>query len=326
VCVTINCHNCADKLDGEKGEFIGKLTGHQGGGFMQVATADGQLLADGSVGNVNADVRGILTTGLKKWSALPESARKPGAVKLKPPMSPPPEEVIAAPVGGLILRVFQRDLKRDDKGEIARITKQDVLNRELFPDENWRWADAHMTQPMSDVMWLTEAEWKALIPARPQVGDVFDVPAGLRMRLFRFHLINGTFGLPEHWSLSQVVRGELTLSVEEVSPILRLRLRGSALMATEANLAKAQRGYDSKLTGILEYDPAKKAFTRFDFVAVGDWWGGDTEGNRFVRPGRTPLGIAFELAKGDRASDFVTPKGQPFKNIANFYFAADKEE
>jgi hypothetical protein len=145
------------------------------------------------------------------------------------------------------------------------------------------------------------------------------------MRLFRYHLINGTFGLPEKWWPGEYLRGELTLTVEEVSPVLRLRIRGSALLASDKDLAKAQRGYDTWLSGALEYDPARKAFTRFDLVSVGDWCGGDREGNRFVRPGKVPLGIAFELARGDRASDLVPPKGQPFKDVITGYFAAERE-
>jgi hypothetical protein len=324
VCVTINCHNGTTE-DGAKGEFVASLHCTQGN-YMHIATADGQLLAEGELGTVNADVGGALTRALKKWRALPDSERKPGAIKLPPPTATSEDELIKPPPKGLILRIYQRPLKRDDKGEIARITKQDVKNRQWFPDENWQWAGAAMTQPMPDVMWLTEAEWKELVPPKPMVGDRFDVPAPIRMRLFRNHLINGTTGLPfERWALSQVLRGQLTLTVEVVSPVLRLRLRGSALIATEEDLTKAVRGYDTKLTGLLEYDPVKKAFSRFDIVSVGDWWGGDQYENRLARPGKTPFGIALELAQGDKASDFVPPNGTGFKSRAAGYFAANKE-
>jgi hypothetical protein len=317
VCVAINNNNKGAALDGQNGAFMGLLN-CRFGNYMQVVVADGQVLSEGELSNVNADVGGVLGNGWKKWRALPETARKPGGIKLPPPTSTDREELLKPPPGGLILRVYQRDLQRDAKGEIARISKEALKNRQLFPDDNWQWGNAVMTEPMPDVMWLTEAEWKALIPANPKIGDQFDVPSSVKMRLFRYHLINGTYGLPEGWWPSAVHRGELTLTVEEVSPVLRLRLRGSALMEAD------KRGYDTKLTGVLEYDATKKAFTRFDVVAVGDWWGGDREANRFIRPGRTPLGIALELASGDRPSDFVPPKGQPFKDIRNSYFAAEK--
>lgn len=323
VCVTVNNHNGAAS-DGEKGRFIDTLK-VPAGNWMHVATADGRVLFGDHLSGVNQDVVGAFKGALKKWQALPESVRKPGAIKVPAPQYPPRRGLVKPPPGGLVLRVYMRDLKRDSKGELARITRKDVKNRKLFPDETWEWAEAIMTQPMPDVMWLTEAEWKSLVPANAKKGDRFDVPAPIKMRLIRYHLINGTFGLAGKWYPGEVLKGELTLTVEEVYPVLRLRLRGSALMASNKDLAKAQRGYDTKLSGILEYDPAKKGFTRFDLVSVGDWWGGDNEGNRFARPGRVPLGIAFELARGDRVSDLVPPKGQPFSDLANHYFVAEKE-
>ena len=311
--------------DGEKGGFIRPLDG--GGNNCQVVTSDGRVLFSGFLSGVVQDenVPTTLMDALKKWKAFPESSRKPGAIKIPAPNYPPREGTVQPPEGAMVLRVYQRNLKRDGKGEIARITKGDVKNRKLFPDDVWEWAAAILTEPMPDVMWVTKEEWKALIPANPKKGDQFDVPAPIKMRLFRYHLINGTYGLPDMWAPGQFIRGELTLTVEEVSPTLRLRLRGAALMATGKDLAKAERGYDTRLTGLLEYDPGHKAFTRIDFVSVGDWWGGDNEGGRMARPGKVPLGIAFELAKGDRASDFIPPKGQPYKDIATAYWVAEQE-
>jgi hypothetical protein len=324
VCVTVNNHNGGNNPDGGDG-FLSKLACPYGN-YHHVATADGKVLYGGSLSGVNQDVVGALRGALNAFDALPESERKPGAIKVPEPTEPTRQGLIQPPKGGLILRVYQRGLKRDAKGEVARITHEDVKDRQMFPDEPWRWANAIMTEPMPDVMWLTEAEWKSLVPADAKKGDRFDVPRGIKMRLLRYHLYNGTAGLIRiFWYPGDVIRGELTLTVEEVSPILRLRLRGVALMASSTEVDKAERGYDTKLTGVLEYDPSRKALTRFDFVSVGDWWGGDNEGNRFARPGKTPLGIAFELAKGNRVSDFVPPKGGPFKDLAKNYFAAERE-
>jgi hypothetical protein len=296
------------------------------GNYHIVTTADGRVLFRGAINGVNQDATGLLRGALKKWQALPESLRKPGAIKLPAPQAPLEDEHLRAPKGGLVLRVYMRDLKRDRQGKVARITKQDVKDRKLFPDEAWQWADALVTQPMPDVMWLTEQEWKSLLPEAPRKGARFDVPAPIKMRLFRYHLINGTFGLSGKWWPGEFIRGELTLTVEQVAPVLRLRLRGSALMATEKDPAKAKRGYDTRVSGILEYSPDQKAVTRFDFVSVGDWWGGDPQYNHMARPGRVPFGVAFELARGDRASDFVPPKGQNFQaEAAARYFAAERE-
>ena len=107
---------------------------------------------------------------------------------------------------------------------------------------------------------------------------------------------------------------------------MQMRLQGSALLMTDADPAKAQRGYDARLTGLLTFDPKKKAFTRFDVVAIGDYWGGDYEGGRFKRPGRTPLGISFELAHGDNAIDLVPPLVHMDREAEyRAYFAAEKQ-
>jgi hypothetical protein len=325
VSVTVNSHNGGGS-DGENGGFVGAL-GVPGGNFMHVATADGRVLFAGHLSGINTDVFGALNGALKKFRALPKSERAPGAFKVPTPKYSPRDALPKPPPGGLVLRVYERNLKRDAKGEIALITKQDVKDRKQFPAENWQWADAILTQPMPDIMWLKQEEWQALVPENPKRGDEIAVPQALRVRLFCYHLINGTFGLPDVWWPGQLVSGNLTLTVEDVSPVLRLRLRGAALLATDHDPAKARCGYDAKVTGVLEYDPGKKAFTRFDIVAMGDWWGGEPHPDRepqFVRPGRTPFGVAFELARGDRAGDFMPPKGQPARNVAQWYFSAEK--
>ena len=75
-----------------------------------------------------------------------------------------------------------------------------------------------------------------------------------------------------------------------------------------------------------DIDARKKAITRFDLVAIGDYWGGDYEGGRFKRPGRTPLGISFELVRSDSAVDRAPPlvhmdRAQEHRA----YFAAEKK-
>jgi hypothetical protein len=212
-------------------------------------------------------------------------------------------------------------LKKDSRGEFAAITKGDLKDRDLYPGWN-----PIYTEPAHFNVWLTEAEWKSLVPPDPKKGDSFAVPDGIQKRLFRYHLVNGTFGLPGSWRLEHIRTAVLTLTVEEVSPLLRMRLQGTALLTTDADVERAQRGYDARLSGWLTYDREKKAFTRFDMIALGDYWGGDYEGGRFKRPGRTPLGIAFELVRGDNAIDRVPPlvhmdREQQYRA----YFAADQQ-
>jgi hypothetical protein len=308
--------------DGEGGKFV-TLLGKRGANDFHLATAEGELLGRFQLNGVNGGGYPEFENALKAWQRLPEAARKPKLLTIKR-VSPPPGSVIKPPPGGLVLRVYTRNLKRDRKGQLARITKEDVKDRKAYPSVEWTWGNAIYTEPMPDVMWLTEAEWKSLVPSSPRKGDTHLVPDPIQKRIFRYHLINGTFGLPHWWKLEHVRSGSLTLTVEEVTPSLLLRLDGKVLLATDANLARADHGFDARLSGDLVYDPKKTSFTRFNVVAFGDCWGGDWEGGRFARPDRAPLGVAFELARGTSPAEDIPPKGVNFKDLTRGYFAADR--
>ncbi|MSQ96869.1 MAG: hypothetical protein EXR98_20265 [Gemmataceae bacterium] len=316
VAVAINGHMLywLAKTDGADGEFIKANRHPSGGNCFVLTTPSGTKLAGGNGGG---GAREALNSGLKNWKLLTDEERKalPPGKEVKPPEA----ERCTPPPGGLILRSFARNLKKDG-GELARITREDLKDRELYPG----WAPVY-AEPAHFNVWFTEAEWKSLVPAEPRKGVTFPVLDAIQKRLFRYHLVNGTFGLPGTWSREQIRTGTLTLTVEEVAPVVRMRLQGAALLTTDADPVKAQRGYDARLDGRLTYDPQKKAFTRFDVVATGDYWGGDYEGGRFKRPGRTPLGISFELVRDDNAIDRVPPlvhmdREQPYRA----YFAAEK--
>jgi hypothetical protein len=309
--------------DGDNGAFVAGL-GKRDVNYFHLATPGGKLVAGMFLSGVNIDNKTLLLNALKKWQQLPAEERKPGSV----PMADPKGEAarpLTPPPNGLVLRVYMRNMKRDRKGDLDRITRADLQDRKTYKDDTWRWANGIYTEPMPDVMWLTEDEWKSLVPTDPRPGDKFSVPDPIRKRIIRFHLTDGTYGLPDWWKLADIRSEELTLTVEEAGPALRLRLQGAVLLATDADRAKAHHGYDARLEGRLVYDLKNKAFTRFDFLAVGDCWGGDWEGGRFARPGPAPLGVAFELASGDRTADRVPPKGRNFlKEVARTYFHADQ--
>jgi hypothetical protein len=63
------------------------------------------------------------------------------------------------------------------------------------------------------------------------------------------------------------------------------------------------------IRGVLDYDVDKRAFTRVDIVVLGDLYG-DTDGNNWLgRPGRNPVGFAFELCSGAGPTDRLPPRG-----------------
>jgi hypothetical protein len=263
-------------------EFVKKL----GAGFV-VCTAGGKVLADN------------VAQGLAAFDKLPEAERKPPEVlaEKRGPINPK-KDPLQPPPGGLIVRVFQRVLDRDAEGELFTPPKMDLGGGNWVPAE-----------PGRDFLWLTEADWQSLVPDRPNVGDVFPVPAPVRNRIFRFHLANNAAGLAGVWDRGDLRSGDLKLTVEEATPdAVRLRLDGEALLADKADRNEAARAYAPRISGRLQFDTKQKLFTRFDVVAVGEYdWRGKVDGKVVRR--RYPFGVCFELATGDSAADRRPPYG-----------------
>jgi hypothetical protein len=117
------------------------------------------------------------------------------------------------------------------------------------------------------------------------------------------------------------------LTVDAVAPrAVRLRLDGFGRLGkvppaavVEGKIASLdQWGYEPRVLGFLEYDPQKQVFTRFDIVALGEHFGRLGNGRRAPsRIGLQPLGIAFELVKGDQPADRVPP-GRPSNSRSYF--------
>src|SRR5262245_20137080 len=267
-------------------------------------TADGKLLTYKNAGQAPEVMRDTLRLGLREWAKLPAERSKPGAIKVEDPDKTDKSYTRTPPAGGLVVNVYTRILDRD-KGELCKGT-----TKTLGGDAAAR-----------DHLWLTEAEWKSLVPADPKKGDKSPLPMKVAERVLRFHLTDNTRGEPPMWRAEDVRSQELTLTVEEVtSTAIRLRLDGSALLATNADATKADRGFDVRLLGHIGYDRATKAIDRFDVVAVGDHWGqGPHTGG--ARPGRSPLGVVFELAGGKSAADLVPPQ---WAREINNYFGRDR--
>ena len=134
------------------------------------------------------------------------------------------------------------------------------------------------------------------------------MPTPVADRLARYHLIDNTRGEPILWKPDDVRGKRMTLVVTAAAAdAVDLRLEGEVLLATDADAAKAERGYEARLVGSLRYRPSKGTFDRFDVTAVGTHWG-EHPHNSPARPGKSLLGQSFELA-ADRPGDRVPPQG-----------------
>jgi hypothetical protein len=267
-------------------------------------TADGQLLAYKNAGQSPEVMRDTLRQGLRAWQRLPAERRRPGAVGVEGDGTPDASFARTPPPGGLIVRVYTRILDH----------AKESFCRGTCPTQGGEAA-------ARDHLWLTEAEWKSLVPANPHPGDRIPLPAAVAERILRFHLTDNTRGEPPMWRRDDIRTQELTLTVEEATPAaLRMRLDGRVLLATRADAAQAERGFEASLLGYLGYDRMKGRFDRFEVVAVGDHWGEGTYTGG-ARPGRSPLGIAFELADGKSGADLVPPQGA---RESDRYFGRDR--
>lgn len=267
-------------------------------------TAGGKLLGyrnhhDPSV------MRNELSQALQQFRKLPEEQRRPKALQVGEPAKVDPTYEREPPKGGLIVTVFTRILDREEGGDLRHGTC------------NFRGGD----KAARDHLWLTAGEWRQLIPAEPTKGQAVSPTAALVWRLARFHLVDNTRGEPPNWALGHLRKLDLKMTVDEVNDAgVALKLQGTLLLSTAPNPATADRGYDVALLGYIHYSKTKDRIDRFDLVAVGDHWGQGPY-TRGARPGRTPLGVAFELARGDHPADRVPPQGA---RLLKDYMQADR--
>jgi hypothetical protein len=330
------------KKDAE-GEFLHDQCGLAfvgAAGGMYAVTAGGKQLAKKTGGN--CDPR----TAYAEWLKLPEEERQPGAVKVGDPGKLTLLEH-EPPKNALILKVYHRYLGRTDDGGFRHISRGDFLSREklveIFSDEMKRedvvnYTDKYlgkkyMHEAGQDFMWLTEREWKALIPAQPRVGGRTVLSATVSKRIFLYHLDPVlTHGESNGWPGTKNIRaGKMTLTVEEVTTErIRLRVDGFALLGAAYDPAIKPLshfvgrgfglGYEPRLLGYVDYDRLEKKIARFDMIALGDLYGVQHEGaSLYFRPGRQPLGIAFELTRGTTPADRYPPRCARGRNYTSYF-------
>src|SRR5262245_5177675 len=226
--------NVVDDADGKFVRASGmRLSGSSGG--VVFVTASGKLLG---TGHLHGTTKAGIDEALRDWHKLPEAERRPGAIKLgdrgpidlkRSTAEPPP--------GGLILKVYGRYLAHDGKKSLRTTTLLKDFPATKQP------ATAHpghlefYSEANPDFMWLTEAEWKSLIPAEPKKGDRFALPGALIDRMCWYHLLPNAMAsrIGNTWSETgpkgkKGIRAkEVTLTVESASPAsIRLRLDGFA--------------------------------------------------------------------------------------------------
>ena len=301
------------RADSPEGVFLREANIHKqwvtSSGYMNCVSASGKLLG-----------RRPTTTVLEAFKKLPETERKPAAITV-PALKPGETIIPSPPKGGLVLKVHARFLAHGDDGQLrhARTTDFPLMRDKPRVLRTWQL----FLQPNTEYMWLTRDEWEAMVPANPLKGSQRILDPSIAERMARFHLTPQRATTSEGGIKSKraIKKARLELIVKDVtSKRLRLELRGFVHWGSDYDESKATtpngplgQGFATPLYGRLEYDRAKKTFTRFDIVAPGHVWGRWGDANRksmyVERPGRTPFGFAFELARGNSPSDRIPPGG-----------------
>jgi hypothetical protein len=299
------------RREDDEGEFFRKIANQgprkgEGGSTRQgiyAFTASGKLLGYRNNNNTNV-MRDFIYDSYKAWERLPVFERAKGVLEVGDVKKVDANYSRTPPKDGLIVNVFTRILDRQDDFFCHGSCK--------FPGGD---KSAH------DRLWLTADELQALMPKEIKLDQEVTIPAEVTYRLARFHLVDNTRGEPPMWTKPQVRSANLKLVAVAVTETeVRLKLTGDILLSSDADTKKAQRGYGVSLLGEIRYEPKARKMVRFDAVAVGDHWGsGPFTGG--ARPGRTPLGVAFELADPSRPADLVPPQAA---RESNAYFRAER--
>lgn len=255
-----------------------------------IFTPDGKLLGYNNNSTVERRLQ-FIREAINKWDALPASEKKPGAV-LVPPLDATaldPKYHAEIPEGGFALVASERILKRDKNNHLTQCSAGDQ-------DHEW----GHLAA--IDRMWIQKSEWDDLkklgLSGTPSL-----LPDRLARRLARFHLIDYTRGEPTFWNNENIKK--LDLSVKKVSNTA-FEISGSVLISNE------ERGFDASLLGKIEVKTPDAAFpSRFDMVVIGEHWG-DGQYTRGSRPGKSPLGIAFQLADPNKPEDRIRPQASHY--------------
>lgn len=237
----------------------------------------------------------FINEALKKWDALPDAEKKPGAVDV-PPLSEltlDSKHHSEIPEGGITLVASSRILKKEN-GNYAACTADDH-------DHEW----GHLAA--IDRMWIQKGEWEKLV-AIGKTGGAID--PRLANRLARFHFMDFTRGEPATWNLEDVKT--LTMTAKPLSDS-SFAISGKVLVSDDT------RGFDAELLAIVELDENDRP-TRFDIVILGGHWG-HSEYTGGSRPGKTPLGIAFRLGDPTKPEDQIRPQASHWMQA---YWEAEK--
>jgi hypothetical protein len=289
-------------------EFCQKV--RAGGNHLVMATAGGQTVGKEGLRLRQSD----LQPALEEYARLSREQRLPALDdpgKAQPPKRPVPQP----PPNGLIIRGYCTYLRQDEKDHVIR-------SQEYYYKEN---PDRWMAETQSDLLWLTESEWRSLIPANARPGECGEVASAIQKRFYSTigidYMEGSVNSLPPR-------KTTMTLTVQRADgESIVLRLDGHAHLGKELDeklrTKPDSRGCELRVLGEVVYDRTKQVIKRFDVAGVGRAWGNKMDYiHREIRLDHYPwmYGIAWELVTGDTPQDRIPPYNLLHYNSSGPYF------
>ncbi|MFO0876170.1 MAG: hypothetical protein U0840_02265 [Gemmataceae bacterium] len=239
-------------------------------------TPSGQLLASDNSRDPLRVAR-MMDVALARWKALPRDRRLlPRTPETNPGGRSRGESHY--PADGLVLRQFTRDLGA------SRRTLGDL-------EDPWN----------TDMVWISAAEVRRMVPATARKGDRYAVPESVIQRLARLHLVDSVLGQTSPFQPRSVTEARLEVEItERNADEVRLALTG------RTRASEGTRSIDLRLLGRATFDPRTNRFTSFELFATGTRTGRQPQSYIRDEAGRGEIGFAFILA-GDSKADKVAP-------------------
>jgi hypothetical protein len=274
----------------EQGHYAGRTRPSRTRQGTYATTADGTFLASWNKNDPRFVAR-RLREALENWDRLKAEGRKF--------LGEDPLEIAQLnradrffPEGGLVLKVYTRDLPRD-------------------PPQQERWADAWN----QDFAWFTKDEAEKFLAGAGKIGPgrTRKVPRTLVKRLARFHFLDNVRGQTPPFPARAIEDATLTSRVTAVDgDVVSLRLEGRTKAVQKGDWSirgfedmnrpsGQERGLEMKLLGSARFDRKQGRFVGFEVVAVGTRWGGTQYNCRDNDLAPAPFGAVLSLAGASRA-------------------------
>ena len=272
-----------------------------GGNHLVAVTAGGRRLGEGKGhrGHVRLRERDLAPL-LAEYRALPEAERKP-ALPDPATATPAKRPVPVAPLNGLVVRGYCTYMTVGDRAKTQRA-------KYFYYKEN---PDAWAAETQSDMLWLTEAEWRSLIPPELEPGSKHPVAEPIQRRFFSTIGIDYMEGSVNALPVRESAMTLRVAKAEKGGHVLWLEGRGEMGKAYTAS-SKTEprtRGCELEVIGRIAVNEDGE-ITAFDVTGVGEAWGNKMDyTRREIRiPGdRWGYGIACELVATQTPYDRVPP-------------------